>query len=67
MSNRIKMLVLSIGVATLLGGLIGCGGKKEEEPPIDPAKEGKFTAPAVKTTGGPGGAGTGTAAKPDTQ
>lgn len=68
MNNQTKMLLSSIGICVLLCGLAGCGGKKEEEPPIDAAKESQFVAPKMGTSGSPGGAPTsqGTA-KPVTQ
>lgn len=66
MNNRTKMLLSSIGICVLLCGVIGCGGKKEEEAPINPAKESQFTAPPMKTNGAPAG-GTGSTSKPVTQ
>lgn len=66
MNVRSKMFFLSLGVVVVFSGLLGCGKKEEEAAPVDPAKEGQFTAPAVKTNVAPGG-GTGTASKPVTQ
>jgi len=65
MNVKSKRLFLSFGITVVLCGLLGCG-KKEEEPPIDPAKESQFTAPAVKTNGTPAG-GAGATSKPTTQ
>jgi hypothetical protein len=63
-----RKFLTALAVVSVVGGLIGCGGKQEEAAPVNPEAESRFSSPKMGVSGAPGGGGAASStSKPVTQ